>query len=335
MTVPGPAPRPWRLAMTRALYGAVGFYRRAEGPAGHFRTSVHASPLFAAAVLALAHDVDAALGHPDPYDVVDVGAGRGELLLALAAAGVPARWRLTGVEVADRPAGLPAAIGWAGAVPALTGLLLANEWLDNIPVDVAEATPDGPRLVLVEADGTEHLGPPVAGPDLDWLERWWPFGGPGARAEIGAPRDAAWAAAVGRVHLGVAVCVDYGHLRHGRPPAGSLSAYRAGRQVRPVPNGSCDITAAVAVDACAAAVPGVATLLTTQREAVSALVGMARPRLELARTEPLAYLRELQLAGEFAELTDRGGLGAFWWLVQAVGCPLPTRLNSNRSGVHH
>ena len=43
----------WSEATTRALYGLGGFFHRPEGPAGHFRTSVHASPLFAGAVLAL------------------------------------------------------------------------------------------------------------------------------------------------------------------------------------------------------------------------------------------------------------------------------------------
>lgn len=309
--------------MTAALYGPGGFYLRAAGPAAHFRTSVHASPLFCAAVRRLAGEVDAALGHPDPFDVVDVGAGRGELLVALAAGGVPDRWRLTGVEVAQRPPGLPAAIRWTGDVPELTGLLVANEWLDNVPLDVARATAAGPRVVLVEPDGTEHLGPPVPAADLTWLARWWPLERSGDVAEIGAPRDAAWAGAVGRLGRGVAVAVDYGHGRRARPPAGTLTGYRYGRQVQPVPDGSCDLTAAVAVDAVAAAVPGAATLLLTQREALRALVGAVRPALPLARADPGAYLRGLQRTGELAELTDPAGLGSFCWLVQAVGCPLP------------
>lgn len=36
--------RGWRETAEAALYGADGFYLRPEGPAGHFRTSVHASP---------------------------------------------------------------------------------------------------------------------------------------------------------------------------------------------------------------------------------------------------------------------------------------------------
>ena len=38
---------PWREAWHDALYGPAGFYRSAEGPAGHFTTSTH-GPLGAA-----------------------------------------------------------------------------------------------------------------------------------------------------------------------------------------------------------------------------------------------------------------------------------------------
>src|SRR5690606_25418497 len=80
----------WREAMTTALYGAGGFYTRpGPGPAAHFRTSAHASPRFAEALLRLLAQVDQALGKPDPLDLVDVGAGRGELLSALLAAAPP------------------------------------------------------------------------------------------------------------------------------------------------------------------------------------------------------------------------------------------------------
>jgi hypothetical protein len=43
----------WRQAMQAALYGPGGFYARGEPPARHFRTSVHVSTRYAAAVLDL------------------------------------------------------------------------------------------------------------------------------------------------------------------------------------------------------------------------------------------------------------------------------------------
>lgn len=313
--------------MTEALYGPEGFYRRPEGPAGHFRTSVHASRFFASAVLALAH----AAGLDD---VVDVGAGRGELLRVL-------HWldpalRLHGVEIVDRPADLPDAASWSATLPDCNAaMLLANEWLDSIPVDVVEQTDDGPRIVEVDpATGEERLGTPPDTDDAAWLERWWPLDDaePGDRAEVGRPRDDAWAMAIGSLRCGVAIAVDYGHERHARPPYGTLAAYRRGRLVPVVPDGSCDISADVALDACAAAgeqAGATTTLLTTQRAALRALgIRGARPPLELAHTEPQTYLRELQAAGEQAELLDPGGLGRFGWLVQCVGVPLPPPLVS-------
>src|SRR5690606_41869145 len=71
-----------------------------------------------------------------------------------------------------------------------------------------------PISVEVRGDGTERLGEPVAGADAAWLARWWPLGTEaGLRAEIGLPRDRAWAAAAGTVARGLAVAVDYAQDR--------------------------------------------------------------------------------------------------------------------------
>ncbi|MEU7054907.1 SAM-dependent methyltransferase [Streptomyces sp. NPDC046197] len=321
--------RDWRAAAEDALYGPGGFYRRPEGPAGHFRTSVHASPLFAVAVARLLCRVDEALGRPTALDFVDMAAGRGELVggvLAALPGDVASRTRAYAVEVADRPPGLDHRVEWLTEPPrGITGLLFANEWLDNVPVQVAEADASGvPRLVLVRRDGAERLGEPVSGAQAQWLARWWPLPAEqGFRAEIGAPRDAAWAAAVSRVDRGLAVAVDYGHTAGARPPFGTLTGFRDGRETAPVPDGSCDITAHVALDACAASAPPGARLLT-QRDALSSLgITGARPPLALASTRPAEYVRALASAGEAAELTATGGLGDFGWLLQPVGVPDP------------
>ncbi|MEW2520046.1 SAM-dependent methyltransferase [Actinacidiphila alni] len=305
--------------MEHALYGPGGFFVR-ERPAAHFRTSAHASPLFAAAVAELLTRVDAALGRPAELAFTDMGAGRAELaagVLAALPAPVAARVRVHAVERAPRPAGLDPRIVWCAEPPrGVRGLLLANEWLDNVPLDIAETDEAGvPRQVLVRpADGAERLGGPVTGADARWLQRWWPPSAePGTRAEIGRTRDAAWAAAAGSLDAGLAVAVDYAHTRAGRPPYGTLTGYRDGRQVPPVPDGGCDLTAHVALDA----LPGTAR---TQRAALRALGGLpTRPPLSLATTDPAAYVRALAATGEAAELTAPGGLGGFTWLTTAVG----------------
>ncbi|MBO0776081.1 MAG: SAM-dependent methyltransferase, partial [Actinobacteria bacterium] len=232
----------WREAMQRALYGPGGFYARGERPAAHFRTSGHASPRYAGAVLSLLRETDAALGRPDPLDLVDVGAGRGELLAQLLALAGPdpvlaGRLRAHAVEVVPRPPGLDRRIRWCREVPPdITGLVIASEWLDNVPVDTAELRPGGPRLLLVDpGSGDERPGPPPGPADRAWLQRWWPLRARGDRAEIGLPRDRAWAAAIGKLVRGLAVAADYGHRRAARPRAGTLAGYRDGRPVRPVP----------------------------------------------------------------------------------------------------
>ncbi|MCL7365074.1 SAM-dependent methyltransferase [Streptomyces ardesiacus] len=340
----------WRRAAQDALYGPEGFYRTgAEGPAGHFRTSVHASPLFAGAVARLLCRVDEALGRPAALDFVDMAAGRGELVtgvLAALPARVAARTRAYAVEVAARPAGLDRRVRWLAEPPdGVTGLLFANEWLDNVPVEVAQVDAAGvARRVLVRRDGTERLGEPVAGAEAEWLARWWPLTGEeGLRAEVGLPRDEAWASAVATLEAGLAVAADYAHTATARPPFGTLTGFRDGRETAPVPDGSCDLTAHVALDACAAAPTACATaapagaatalaarcapehtppdaLLRPQREALRALgVTGARPPLALASTDPARYVRALADASQAAELTAPGGLGDFVWLLQPVG----------------
>jgi SAM-dependent MidA family methyltransferase len=313
----------WRQAMAAALYGPDGFFVREDrGPAGHFRTSVHASPLFAGALLRLVQRIDDALGRPGKLDIVDVGAGRGELLETLRVLmtdELRARVRFVGVELAPRPERLDAGIEWRADLPeSVTGLLVATEWLDNVPLDAADLDDAGRlRKVLVDpVGGDETLGGPVDAADRFWLERWWPEPG---RVEIGWPRDDAWADAVQRVRRGCALAVDYGHRRGERPVGGTLTGFRGGRQVRPVPDGRCDVTAHVAVDAVAWAA-GTAYELVTQREALKALgIDGARPPLDLARSDPGGYVRALSAAGAAAELIEPGGLGGHWWLLHTAG----------------
>lgn len=306
---------PWREAWDGALYGPGGFYRSGARPAAHFRTSVHASPLFAAAVLRLARRAGL-------QTVVDIGAGGGELLAALAR--LSPDLQLYGVDVGPAPTGLPAGVRWADTVPVVDGLLLANEWLDDVPCEVVELAREGPRTVLVDpATGQETLGPAPAPSDVAWLDRWWPLTEVGQRAEVGRSRDEAWAAVVARLAGGLALAIDYGHSRDGRPFGGTLTGYRDGRQVDPVPDGTCDITAHVALDACAAAIPG-ESLLVSQRSALFALgVSGTRPAREQASADPAGYLIALQAAAEAAELIDPEGLGGFGWLVHAVDVALP------------
>jgi hypothetical protein len=296
---------PWETAWQQALYGAKGFYFRPEGPAGHFRTAAHAAaPDLVRALhrLATIHRCNA---------IVDVGAGRGELLSALAAVPGPggAALGLWGVDVVPRPPRLNPAVGWSRGLSALPNrvlkgaLVIAWELLDVVPCPILEWDPDDvPCQVLVDpTTGREALGQPAEPAHLDWCQRWWPSGTAGDRAEVGLPRDRFWADLVSRsgsAGAAALLAVDYAHQRSARPALGSLTGFRLGRAVPPRPDGSMDLTAHVAIDAVAAAglaAGAVRSDLTVQHEALRGLGVRNR------------------------ELLDPGGLGGFSWLLQ----PLP------------
>lgn len=295
-------PEPWAVAWRRALYGPSGFFVQ-QRPLDHFRTSV-AVPLFSDAVRRLARRVDRLLGCPDPFDVVDLGAGGGELLGRWA--DVPPRWRLHAVEHGQDLPGR--------ARGGLQGLVLAHELLDAVPVTVLE----GDREVVVDGRGVESRGGPADPADLAWRDRWWPGGG---RVEVGRERDALWAAVLAGVARGCAVAVDYGHVstpdRIWGGRRSSLVGYAHGATVPPVPDGSCDLTAHVALDAVAdaARAAGAHVRLRTQREALARL-GVS---LDPGGTDVAALTRQAQAA----QLLDPSGPGAFGWLVCSVGVDDP------------
>ena len=293
----------WRSAWTSALYGPGGFYLRPEGPAGHFRTASHAAPGDLGRGLAR---LCAELGC---QAVVDVGAGRGELLSGLSGC-LPASFSMHGVEVVPRPERLPERVGWFVGVEQVPpsawrdALVIAWELLDVIPCSVLELDADRDvRQVLVEPfSGREKLGMPADLADLDWCARWWPRDDltHGDRIESGIARDAFWSSLVARALAGQAraiLAVDYGHRRETRPRLGSLTGFQGGRAVPPRPDGSMDVTAHVAMDAVAVAGRAAGALsahLSRQGEELAAL-GVRSP-----------------------ELLDPGGLGAFDWLLQVL-----------------
>lgn len=306
--------------MGDALYGPAGFYRVAGAPGRHFRTAAHTGTVWAEAIARLVGRVDDSLGRPDEFTVVEMGAGGGELLTGVSAL-APDRWSLVGVDVAPRPVGLPARVEWSRELPSsFSGVLVAVEWLDVVPVDVVERGDTDTQVVEVNGAGEERLGPVVTdAQDRDWLARWWPLAEVGDRAELGSPRDEAWRDAVGRIERGVALVVDYAALP-ARDVAGTLSGYRDGRQILPIPDGSMDITAHVLFESLVTDAD-TETVVLSQREALRRLgVYGRRPSYDGNAT---SYVNELSRAGDEAELLDRSGLGAFSWLVQPIGTSNP------------
>jgi SAM-dependent MidA family methyltransferase len=298
--------------MAESLYGDPGFYRTPVAPARHFRTAAHTGPTWARAVAALAAEVDQALRTPDDFTVVDVGAGGGELLAELAHV-VPERWSLVGVDVAERPPGLPARIEWRRQFPVeICGLLLAIELLDVVPVNVVELTDRGLRVVEVDEDGLERIGGPASHDDQEWVARWWPLRAVGERAEVGSRRDEMWRELTAGVGAGLALAVDYSADPQ-RSVGGTLTGYRDGRRRTPTPDASMDLTAHVVFDSLRAA----GDVALSQREALGRLGVVATP--PAYDVDPQAYLGDLARAAESTELLDRHGLGSFMWLAHHVG----------------
>lgn len=316
-----PGPLPWDQAWQQALYGPHGCYVR-DSPATHFATSAQGIPgagaLLAEAVLALAR-------RHGCHRVVDLGCGRGELLAGLRARSPDLR--LTGVDVVPRPAGLDVdawlvSPGGPHLPPGLTDLedtlVVAHEWLDVVPCSVVARDSSGVwRALTVRVDGTEELSPALSPDERAWAERWLPDHV--QRAEIGLARDRALADLAARLRSGVLVAVDYGHTADTRPAHGTLTGFRSGREVAPLPDGSCDLTAHVAVDSAAQVLyaGGRTVRLHRQSRRLPDLLTSdpATPvDHALATTDPTAYLAALARRAAVRTLTAPGGLGDFWWL---------------------
>ncbi len=153
--------------MDTALYGGGGFYSSGSAPGRRgaaFLTSPEIGPLFGAVV---ARALDAwwhQLGQPSPFPVVEAGGGRGSLATAILAAkprcadalhyvvverAAPARTEAATIVDARAELPEPGSLG-------MTGVVLANELLDNLVFKVVERAHDGWRELRVVRDGDRY-----------------------------------------------------------------------------------------------------------------------------------------------------------------------------------
>ncbi len=136
-----------------ALYHPSGGFYEGGGRAGRggadFITSPEVGPLFGAVLARALDSWWVALGSPDPFLVVEAGAGTGTLAAAILSAGLPAAMRYVAVErsaalravAADRLAGRADVVGDLPPGP-FDGVVLANELLDNLPFRLLQRTGD-------------------------------------------------------------------------------------------------------------------------------------------------------------------------------------------------
>lgn len=320
--------RSWFDAWRDSAYGSGGFgsggFWSHNLPGEHFRTSAATGGSLARLVSGLLERL------PEVKAVIDVGAGGAELLVDLAIRRPDLQ--LTGIDLRPRSDGLPPEVGWATdywdvrrdgwargpAQELMAGidnptLVLANEWLDDLPCRVAAYGTGGWRELLVDSDGRERPGSLLAGEELGWVEQWWPNAD---RAEVGLTRDRAWAHLVAAVRPvgGSALLVDYGHRSGQRPEAGSLIGFQRGRRVCAIPQPDRNLSASVAIDAVRAA-----------GEAAGARTRLCRPQAEVVAelwpatdpTDPTDPLAELVERSHRTAMTSPRGWGAHWWLWQS------------------
>ncbi len=355
--------------MEVALYGpSVGFFASGHGAgrAGRdFVTSPEVGSLFGACVARALDRSWRELDEPDPFLVIEAGAGNGRLARDIARAEpdcAPAlhyvlversatlreeqRDRLR-LEPADEALGpftrasaedSPTNVGGSGPVfvsledlPALevTGVVLANELLDNLPFGIAEWTGSRWDEVRIATDASGDLGevlvPAVA---ADSLALAAISAGaelvPGGRLPIPRGLDA-WLAACSRVlHRGTLVAIDYvdsvgGVIERGAPSW--LRTYREhDRGSDPLDEpGNNDITADVVREQLlrSARASGFTFVSESPQSEWLETLGIADLAEEGRRTwESRAHLGDLvALAGrsrvtEASALTDTAGLGA-------------------------
>ena len=332
--------------MAEALYGPDGFYTSGGGRAGRrgdFLTSVEVGPLFGAVVARFLDAEWVRLGRPDPFVVVDAGAGPGTLARTVAA-GAPscsAAMRYVAVEISDAQRALhPDHVESVASVPegGFDGVVLANELLDNLPFRLA-VFDGGWREAHVRRDGSAHVEvlPAAWSPPPGVLPATAALG---ARAPI---HDAAREFVEGARRLlrrGTVVAFDYfvpttAELA-ARPWRDWLRTYRlhgrGGHYLADV--GSQDITTEVAIDQLPApdAVRPQAQWL--QLYGIGELVEAGKRHWELHAARPdLEAMRMRSRVAEAEALLDPAGLGGFTvceWRVGRTG-DLRARSNDGRA----
>ncbi|MEO5901091.1 MAG: SAM-dependent methyltransferase [Ilumatobacteraceae bacterium] len=128
--------------MREALYGDRGFYNvgGSAGRRGDFITSAEVGPLFGAVIARALDSWWRTLGEPDDFTVVEVGAGPGTLARTVLAARPACAPRYIAVEIsAAQRERHPAGVESVATLPdgPITGVVLANELLDNLPFRLA------------------------------------------------------------------------------------------------------------------------------------------------------------------------------------------------------
>ncbi len=339
-------PMPFARFMELALYDPDGgYYRSADarpGRGGDFLTAPELHPIFGEMLARAVVQAWERLERPDPFVVVEHGAGDGALAVSLlravrdTALGATIRFRPVEVDEGRRQA-LQDRLETAGLLDRLDtgpvdapfdGVVLANEVLDALPVHrvrrlggglrelAVDVAPDG---AFVEVDSTPTstaLAERLVAEDIELVE--------GQTAEICLALDGWIRRAAAPLRRGLLLLIDYGApaaelYDPTRRRDGTLRAY-VRHQVHDDPYrfvGHQDLTAHVDVTAVerAALAGGLTTIgITTQAEA---LMGLGiEGRLREIQADPATTFEDYTLLrAALMRLLDPAAMGRFRFMV--------------------
>jgi len=261
-------PIPFARFMALALGHPTGGYytgpRERPTRGGDFLTAPELHPIFGAALARQLEEVWDRLGRPDPFTLVEYGAGAGTLALAILAglredrsplaealvyapielnthrrAELEERTASAGLPLVAPPTGAARRAGVAppaGAAP-VAGAVVANEFLDALPVHAVEIRDGRPREVHVGVTArgafTELLLPPstpAIAARLDALAAAGVTLAEGQRAELCLAIEGWVADVAATLSAGIVLVIDYGapapELYGPRRRGGTLMTYR-------------------------------------------------------------------------------------------------------------
>lgn len=245
-------PIPFVRYMELALYHPrYGYYMRKSGPpderdlgedrigwSGDYYTSSDVHPVLAQALARQIRQVDELLGHPTPFTVVEMGAGKGLLARDFlkdceGAGGLFDRLRYVLIERSPAMREAQQAhlapwlscsdrVSWLNRLEdlgagRLTGVILSNELLDAFPVHRIRIEKGEPKEIFVDLEGDRFVErlQPLSTPELaQYLHRLEQHGtalpeGYSTEINLDALR---WMGAIARVlSRGLVVTIDYGH----------------------------------------------------------------------------------------------------------------------------
>ena len=340
--------------MELALYDPDGgYYRAAEprpGRGGDFLTAPEAHPIFGQALASQLIEIWERLDRPAPFDVQEHGAGTGALAEAIlrrlerARPELLAVLRYVPIEIDARrleafgerltAAGFTDRIAPPGEERPFTGVVLANEVLDALPVHRVGVR-DGSlaeRFVALDADGqlvdawgrpsSPALGERLRGDGVQLAE--------GQSAEICLAMDGWIAGAVQSLERGLLLLIDYGaHAGElydaARRPQGTVRAVVRHQVSSDLYDhiGRQDLTAHVDLTALVAAAKAVGLAPVGESSQAEFLIGNgSEALLHEVQADPATTLAAyVELRSALMRLIDPAGMGAFRVMALGRGWP--------------